>query len=80
VNAELQAAIKLYPNPVTNGQLIIDNGQWKAGETVEIYGISGALVATYKATGEKTSVNVSQLPNGTYLLRVGGYTAKFVKQ
>jgi uncharacterized repeat protein (TIGR02543 family) len=80
VSAEAQTAVKLYPNPVVNGQLIIDNEQWKAGETVKVYSINGALVATYTTTGEKTSVSVSQLPNGTYLLRVGKYTAKFVKQ
>jgi len=75
-----QAKISVYPNPVTNGQLIVDNGQWKAGEAIEVYSMSGALVATYTVTGEKTSLNISHLPNGTYLLKVGGYTAKFVKQ
>ena len=79
VTAEAQTAVKLYPNP-TNGQLTIDNEQWKEGEAIEIYSMSGALVATYKAAGEKTSVNISHLPNGAYLLRVGRYTAKFVKQ
>jgi len=80
VAKEEQAVVKLYPNPVVNGQLTMDNGQWKAGEAIEIYSLNGALVATYKTIGEKTSLNISQLPNGTYLLRVGGYTAKFVKR
>jgi uncharacterized repeat protein (TIGR02543 family) len=80
VSAEAQTTVKLYPNPVNNGQLIIENGQWQAGEAVKVYSISGALVATYNTTGEKTSVNVGHLPNGTYVLKVGGYTAKFVKQ
>jgi uncharacterized repeat protein (TIGR02543 family) len=75
-----QVTLSVYPNPVTNGQLIVDNGQWNVGEAIEIYSMSGVLAATYATTGEKTSVNVSQLPNGTYLLRVGRYTAKFVKR
>jgi len=75
-----QAKISVYPNPVANGQLIVDNGQWTAGEAIEIYNLNGTLMATYKTIGEKTSLNISQLPNGTYLLRVSGYTAKFVKQ
>jgi uncharacterized repeat protein (TIGR02543 family) len=76
VTTETLTAVKFYPNP-TDGQLTIDNGQWKEGEVIEIYNMSGALVATYTAT---TTINVSQLPNGTYLLRVGKHTAKFVKQ
>jgi hypothetical protein len=75
-----QTKISVYPNPVANGQLTIENEQWEAGEAIEIYSMSGALVTTYKTTGEKTSVNVLPLPNGTYLLKVGRYTAKFVKQ
>jgi len=80
VSAEAQATVRLYPNPVVNGQLTMENEQWKTGEAIEIYNLSGALSATYTATGEKTSLNISHLPNGTYLLKVGGYTAKFVKQ
>ena len=75
-----EAEFLLYPNPVTNGQLTIDNEQWKTGEVIEIYSISGALAATYKITGAKTHINISQLPNGAYLLKVGKSAVKFVKQ
>jgi endonuclease I len=72
--------IALYPNPVTNGQLTVDNEQWKAGEAIEIYSMNGALVATYKVADKKTQINISQLPNGAYLLKVGKSAVKFVKQ
>ncbi len=75
-----QSVVKLYPNPVTNGELIVENGEWKVGEVVEIYSMSGALVATYKPESASASLNVSGLPNGSYVLKVGRYSAKFVKQ
>lgn len=70
--------LTLYPNPVTNGQLVIDSEQWQDGESVEVYNLSGALVAKY--TGKQTSINISQLPAGTYVVKVGKYAAKMVKQ
>ncbi len=80
VNAENVSTLKLYPNPVTNGELIVENEEWKAGEVIEMYNLSGALVGTRRVEEKNTSVNVANLPNGNYVLKVGRYSAKFVKQ
>jgi hypothetical protein len=80
VGTNAQSAVKLYPNPTTNGQLIVDNEQWAAGEAVEIYNLSGALVAKVSTTGAQATLNVSALPSGTYVVKVGKYAGKFVKQ
>jgi hypothetical protein len=68
----------VYPNPVINGQLTVENEQWQAGEAIEIYSLSGALVAKYKTTGEQTLVNVSQLAKGVYVVKVGGRAGKMI--
>ncbi len=75
-----QSVVKLYPNPVSNGELIVENEEWKAGEVIEVYNLSGILVGTRRVEEKNTSVNVANLPNGSYVLKVGRYSAKFVKQ
>jgi uncharacterized repeat protein (TIGR02543 family) len=72
--------VTLYPNPVVNGELTIDNEQWKSGEPVEIYNMSGALVSTHLTTGRQTTLNISALPVATYVIKVGHYIGKFVKR
>ncbi len=74
-------AVRIYPNPVVAGELTVEDNEWKEGTAIEIYDVNGALVAAYKSTGERTTLKVSQLPNGTYLLKAGKKNAtKFVKQ
>jgi hypothetical protein len=80
VAANALLPLKLYPNPVVNGELTINNEQWVTGEAVKVYSLSGVLVATYKTAGEHTTINLSQLPSGTYVVRVGNYVGKLVKQ
>ena len=80
---------KLYPNPVINTTKI----QFKNSPTItEIYKISiwtteGFLVNTRKATGliltQGLNINVSELPYGTFILRIESATTldaiKFIK-
>lgn len=73
-----QAQLSLYPNPVTSGLLTVIALQ--NASRIDIYNLSGALVATYRAEGERTTINVSHLPKGVYLLRRGGYAVKFIKK
>jgi len=74
-----QAGITLSPT-LTRNMLTVKGENLNAGELIKVYGISGALVATYSITGKTTTINVSQLPDGMYLLKTGGYTGQFVKQ
>jgi hypothetical protein len=78
---ETQTARKLYvyPNPIVNGQLIMDNGQLKAGEAINVYSVNGALVLTGNVSGgSNTTLNLSHLSQGTYVVKVGGKVAKVV--
>ena len=66
-------SLKIYPNPVpTNGVLHIENEALKSGDKIEIFTMSGGLVSTHFATGTESSINIGNLPQGTYLLRLAG--------
>jgi uncharacterized repeat protein (TIGR02543 family) len=72
--------LQIYPNPVTNEQLIISNEQLVAGDRIEVYSLSGALVKTFVATGAKSVIDLSALPTGNYVVKAGNKTAKVAKQ
>jgi hypothetical protein len=93
VETPLMASLRVYPNP-TNGQLIIDNGELTI-ENVEIYDMMGRTVGAnlygrpnigrpqigQSEIGQSEIVlDVSGLPSGVYILRIGTQTAKFIKK
>lgn len=51
----------------------------RAGETVTIYNLNGAVVASAKANGNSTFVATENLANGLYIVKAGNNTKKFVK-
>lgn len=61
-------AISLYPNPVTNGKLYIQNN---TGSSLSyyIFNMLGQSVATYPVTNENM-INVSTLSKGTYIIEI----------
>ena len=71
--------LKFYPNPVKDkltidsGELIIDS------ETVEIYDISEHKIVNAQWFDGK-SVNVSHLPSGVYILKIGEWRRRFVRE
>ncbi|GHT72660.1 hypothetical protein FACS189456_1780 [Bacteroidia bacterium] len=74
------AALKVYPNPVTTGELIIANESSDEGK-INVYNIGGGLVGVYNVSdGGSTTINIAHLPAGTYIVKVAGRTAKVVKQ
>ncbi|MDR1632915.1 MAG: T9SS type A sorting domain-containing protein, partial [Dysgonamonadaceae bacterium] len=80
IAAQNASAVKFYPNPVTHGVLSVENGELKAGDRIEIYSLSGALVGSYEASGAATAViDVSHLAAGVYVVKVGSRTGKVVK-
>ena len=81
----IAADIKFYPNPVNsilyiqglNSNVEQDNAMIQA----YIYNMSGGVVKVVKInTSDLAQIDVSNLPNGTYLLKIEGKTFKFIKQ
>ncbi len=71
--------ISVYPNPATD-YITISNVQ---NATISIYNVVGAKVETLNAPANVVSINVADLPEGTYIVRVetenGVASSKFVK-
>ncbi|GHV33953.1 hypothetical protein FACS1894178_0530 [Bacteroidia bacterium] len=78
------SSIEIYPNPmgdfiVIDGNEIVGNGK---NLLVDIFDLSGKSVYKSSIVNRQLpiEINVSQLPSGTYFLKIGEYTSKFVKQ
>ena len=68
-------SITLYPNPASS-EIFISG--FEGVQTVEIYSISGVLAM--KTTAENGSViNISNLRQGIYIVKVDGKTVKLCK-
>jgi hypothetical protein len=73
------ASLQMYPNPVTNGPLIIDNGKFPINN-VEIYDMLGKLMyQQLSIINCQLSIDISHLPNGIYIVKIGNHSARIVK-
>ncbi|MDR3329599.1 MAG: trypsin-like peptidase domain-containing protein [Prevotellaceae bacterium] len=83
VEASSTPTLRVHPNPVVNGLLTVE---WSAGgaQRVEVYSLQGALVGTYATpkggVGGPLTIDISHLPAGTYIVKLGGQTAKIAKR
>lgn len=68
-----QTSLELYPNPASS---IITLRGIKSGTAFEVYGISGkkALQSNYQSSG----VDISQLSQGIYYIKIAGNVARFI--
>lgn len=75
LNAESSGFI--FPNPVKESFTV--NGVRKDTKII-LYDLTGRLLQTFTAGENSININVSSLHRGTYLLKVGEQTLKFIKQ
>lgn len=61
--------IKLYPNPVTE-HLSIDLNNINGSVKLKIYDISGKLLQDAMIKRNENTINLSHLPNGSYVIRL----------
>jgi hypothetical protein len=83
------ASLQVYPNPV-NYELQITNYEWKQGDIVELYDMSGRKIFSHPAPHTSHLapfiIDMSKFQSGNYILRIGTSTgsvtrvAKVVKQ
>jgi hypothetical protein len=68
----------IYPNPTT-GEVWIENGDLPKENTLKIYNMAGGLVSE-KYFLRHSPVSLTHLPRGVYIMRIGDYTGKIVKE
>jgi hypothetical protein len=75
VSRNASTKLKVYPNPVSNVLTIETND---ATGSFQILNLLGQQVLSGKTTAQR--IDVSALPQGSYVLKVGAEQVKFVKQ
>jgi uncharacterized repeat protein (TIGR02543 family) len=70
--------LTVSPNPVTGTTIDVTNDEWTSSDCayIEIYTIQGFLVKRVVPTGVTTSVDVSGISAGSYLVRMGNRQAE----
>lgn len=68
---------KIYPIPTTGLLNVIREPAFTEGEYFEIVNVLGQIVMRVKAAQE---IDVSNLPQGAFFLKIGDIKAKFIKQ
>ena len=76
VKAISTSYLAVFPNPV-HTTLTITGAD--AGSKIDLYGVNGTLLQSVPAQSNATDIDVSSLESGTYFLRVGTKSIKFVK-
>ena len=69
--------VAIVPNPVVSNFKILGADKYK-GETLTIYSINGQIV-NQTAAWDGEAIDVSNLPQGIYLLNINTLTIKFIK-
>ncbi|MDR0438020.1 MAG: T9SS type A sorting domain-containing protein [Bacteroidales bacterium] len=77
---EQDAVLSVFPNPVLDGKLVVEIPENTRSAVIRVYDFSGRLVLTHAIDCPKTEINISHLPNGVYVVRVGQNTARIIKQ
>lgn len=71
--------VKVYPNPASDN-IFVENLE---GGSLSILNVNGTVMLQNNINNNKTAIDISNLPNGVYLLRtssdVGTVTTKFIK-
>ena len=66
-NVESNNAVRVYPNPASDYTFVEG-----ATDEIRVYDLTGRLVLTQTAAGEKTMLNITSLPTGVYTIHTTG--------
>ena len=78
IPTQITNGIKISPNPADDKVIFtVASTDKVASNTYEVYDSKGKLVMTGKMGGS-ICVGVSNLPNGTYVVKIGGLVQKFI--
>ena len=76
--AHISIQLDVFPNPVTE-TLNLSWGETSSNRAM-VFGTQGNLIESFTVTGGRAELDVSSLPKGLYILVLGHYTTKFMKQ
>jgi hypothetical protein len=73
---DLPAGFHAFPNPVAE-VLILESGD--PLERIFVQDLNGRTIQSHQTKETRFSLNLSNLPQGLYLIRAGGKTSKIIK-
>jgi N-acetylmuramoyl-L-alanine amidase len=73
----VQQGLKVYPNPAKSS-VTVENEKAASGDVINLFEMNGRFAKSYQGTGAKTTVDVSSLHPGYYVLRVGNQATTIV--
>jgi uncharacterized repeat protein (TIGR01451 family) len=72
------SSITIYPNPSTGKYFITLQENIKSNEfNIEVYNLLGELILNQKIQNQTTQIDLSQYPQGTYILKASGANQSF---
>ena len=75
---ETQQHVLVYPNPAMESIIV---SHVPSGQTIRVFDLQGRILQSVEvAESEDTQINVSALPQGSYLLQIGAQIVKFSKK
>jgi hypothetical protein len=74
----VQGKLIVSPNPANNSITIL--GIPKVPGRLSVYSIDGSMVISREISSDHETLDISNLPQGLYLVNVPGLTSKFVKR
>lgn len=64
--------LKVYPNPVTNGQTLNVKFSGHLSADIQLYDVTGKMILTNKMDNlNHQKLDLNQIPNGMYFLKIG---------
>ena len=73
IREQVAAAVRLYPNPTTGGQVTLSHSAADGAWTALIRDARGHVVAEHRANGPQASLDVGALPSGLYVIEVADW-------
>lgn len=78
-----QNKLLIHPNPASTS-ITVENIPTGNNNKLSVYNIQGELIIQKQLYQEKTEINISNLPNGIYILKIEGFDGvkvrKFIKE
>jgi len=73
-----QEQIAIYPNPASN-VFTITNENLKIGNKIEIFNLQGQKILTKELNSQTQTIDISKIPTGIYIYKIGKESGKLVK-
>ena len=80
VEEELAGEVALWPNPASDQLWMNVPDNWDASQEIRLLNMQGQTLWSQRLQPGRLSMDVSSLPNGTYLLRCGDRAQKLIVQ